>query len=199
MIEKVIKCRVIEVPSTKNGYDVGDLCKRIKKCDLYPDEEVGYMCIAKTTKFSPSEHFQSFNIHIISPEKFQMGDFVYDYAKAKVGRFNGTVTDGGDFSDHCWKIAATTSDAIRINSTIGTVGKIPPAFIEEYVACNGAITDIEVQACVTGKDVYNDFTTNEIIILKPTKNAVKITRGMQGYSHGDFEDEIDTINTDNER
>jgi hypothetical protein len=178
MIEIPIKCRVILSPSTKKGFDEGDICKRIKKSDVFPDEDLGYLSIARKTNLNENEHFVSCNINIISPEKFQIGDFVFDYTNYNVGRFNGTVTDGGNFSDHCWKIAATTSEAIRINSTFGTVGRIPPAFIEEYVASNGTITDIETQACVTGKAVYNDFKTNEIIILRETKS-------MNGY---DLED-----------
>lgn len=194
MTEIPIKCRVILHASTKNGYDEGDICKRIKLNEYWDNEPLGYLCFAAKTDYRPNEEFQAQNIHIISPEKFYIGDVVYDYAKDKVGVYDGCISDGGSYSDHCWKIVASTSGMLQHTKTSNSclsVVKIPSAFVNEYVSKNGEIYEIDVAACVTGKDVYNvynDVRTNEIVILREQPKP-KITRGMQGYSHGDFQDE----------
>lgn len=53
-------------------------------------------------------------IYILSDEKPTEGEFVYDYAHDKIGKFDGLVIDNGSFSDHAKKIIATTNDSLKL-------------------------------------------------------------------------------------
>lgn len=46
--------------------------------------------------------------------KVKIDEWVYDISNDKVGMFNGTQSEGGDFSDHCRKIIATTDREIHL-------------------------------------------------------------------------------------
>jgi hypothetical protein len=41
---------------------------------------------------------------IISSEKFNEGDLVYDYAHGRITIFDSLEVNGGNCSDHCWKV-----------------------------------------------------------------------------------------------
>lgn len=102
----------------------------------------------------PKQH-----IYILSDEKPNKGQFVYDYAHDKIGIFDDLVVNGGSFSDHAKKIIATTD--YSLNESIEIEGRkvreafskllfeIPKDFIELFVESynNGnKITDILVEA-----------------------------------------------------
>jgi hypothetical protein len=137
------------------------------------------------------EYFSPQHIYILSCEKPNKGQFVYDYAHDKIGIFDDLVVNGGNFSDHAKKIIATTD--YSLNESIEIEGRkvreafskllfeIPKDFIEQFVGSynNGnKITDVlvEVENVNNGwQSLANSGKVGSTVV--PEKFELKIYNG----------------------
>ena len=113
------------------------------------------------------------HMYFLSDDKVNEGDFVYDFAHGKIGKFNGLAVNGGHFSDHAKKIIATTDDSLKLecsgcrfhknnSSVIYTCScqSFPQPsfdFIEHYIESynngkkiNDALIEVNLLCCQTG-------------------------------------------------
>lgn len=95
------------------------------------------------------------HLYFTTDEEIKEGDWVYDPAYNRVAKYLNRL-QGGNCSDHCKKIVATTDPelwrkpAVDIRKTgslysLDGVDKIPTDFIEAYVREQGKITEVMLE------------------------------------------------------
>lgn len=114
------------------------------------------------------------HLYFILDKRIKPGDWVYDYAYNKVGKYNGHRMFGGDFSDHCWSIVASTDP--ELVDVFNSVAKIKDSFVQLFVREQGTINLVNL-ACERVLE-YKDHHNSEWVYRLKLEDGEAIVTGI---------------------
>lgn len=186
--------KAITIPTGKEGFKAGDICKRIKESVVF-DEKVGFVMIATTDKTFPNPDWQSQYLAITSDEEVKEGDWCIAYQTilsnnnqshyiiqsfTDIVEFTSgkIITSGRYDTIECKKIIASIHPSIN-NISLSDL---------KWWAQNGCpkMVELKMEECVPAQGDYTgNFSRLPYLRLKLIDGCVVFVREVQHtiYTH----------------